>query len=83
MNIIIIKDYYILLLVNELRDRLNRVKVFTKLDLYRVYNLIRIKKGKEWKIVFRYRYNYFEYQIILFGLTNILTIYIKIINNIL
>ena len=61
LNIIIIKDYYILLLVDELRDRLSRVKVFTKLDLYKVYNLIRIKENKEWKIVFRYKYSYFEY----------------------
>ena len=47
LNTIIIKDYYILLLVNKLRNRLNGIKVFIKLDLYRIYNLIWIKKGKE------------------------------------
>jgi hypothetical protein len=47
LNIIIIKDYYILPLVDELRDRLYRAKVFTKLDLKGVYNLIYIKEGKE------------------------------------
>jgi len=83
LNIITIKDYYILLLVNKLKDRFSGIKVFIKLDLYRIYNLIRIKEDKEWKIIFRYRYNYFEYQIILFGLINILVIYIRIINNIL
>ena len=83
LNVITIKNRYILPLVNELRNRLSETKVFTKLDLYRVYNLIRIKKDKEWKTVFRYRYGHFKYQIILFGLINIPAIYIRIINNIL
>jgi hypothetical protein len=47
LNVIIIKDCYILPLVDKLRDRLYRAKVFTKLDLKGVYNLIYIKKGKE------------------------------------
>jgi ABC-type oligopeptide transport system substrate-binding subunit len=47
LNIITVKDYYILPLVDELRDRLYRAKVFTKLDLKGAYNLIRIKEGKE------------------------------------
>ncbi len=40
LNAIIIKDYYALLLADELRDRLSRAKVFTKLDLRGAYNLI-------------------------------------------
>ena len=52
LNIITIKDCYILPLVDKLRDRLYRTKVFTKLDLKGVYNLIRIKEGKEWKTAF-------------------------------
>jgi hypothetical protein len=83
LNAITIKDRYILLLVDELRDRLYRAKVFTKLDLRGVYNLIYIKEGKEWKTAFQYRYRYYEYLVILFGATNILITYIKIINNIL
>ena len=47
LNIITVKDYYILPLVDELRDRLYRAKVFTKLDLRGVYNLIYIKESKE------------------------------------
>jgi hypothetical protein len=34
------KDRYALLLINELKDKLNGVKVFIKLDLREVYNLI-------------------------------------------
>jgi len=44
---IIVKNYYILLFIDELRNRLSRVKIFIKLDLYKVYNFIYIKKNKK------------------------------------
>jgi hypothetical protein len=47
------------------------------------FNLIRIKEGDEWKTVFRIRYGYYEYQVILFGLTNVLAMYIRLVNNLL
>ena len=40
LNAIMMKDHYALPLINELRDRLNGVKVFIKLDLRGAYNLI-------------------------------------------
>ena len=83
LNTIIIKDRYALLLVDELRDRLSGAKVFTKLDLYGVYNLIRMKEGEEWKTAFRYKYCYFEYQVMPFGLTNMPATCIRMMNNIL
>jgi hypothetical protein len=83
LNAITIKDRYILPLADKLRDRLYRAKVFTKLDLRGVYNLIYIKEGEEWKTAFRYRYGYYKYLVIPFGATNILVTCIKIINDIL
>ena len=44
---IIIKDYYILLFINKLKNKFNKIKVFIKLNLYKIYNLIYIKKDKE------------------------------------
>ena len=41
---IIIKDYYILLFINELKNKFNGIKVFIKLNLYKAYNFIYIKK---------------------------------------
>ena len=79
---IIIKDRYALLLINELRDRLNGVKVFIKLDLHGAYNLIRMKEGEEWKIAFKCKYSYFEYQVIPFKLINALITCMRIINDI-
>jgi hypothetical protein len=57
--------------------------VFIKLNLYKVYNLIRIKKGEEWKIAFKCKYNHYEYQVMPFGLINALVTYMRIINDIL
>jgi hypothetical protein len=45
LNTIIIKDRYSLLLASKLRDRIGKVKFFTKLDQYTGFNLIRIKEG--------------------------------------
>ena len=47
LNSITVKNRYLLSLFVELQDRFYRAKIFTKLDLYRVYNLVYIAKGEE------------------------------------
>ena len=47
LNDITIKNRYLLPNIGELRDRLSYARIFTKLDLRRAYNLIRIKEGEE------------------------------------
>ena len=44
---------------------------------------MRIKEGNEWKTTFRTRYSYFEYQVIPFGLSNVLASLQSYINKIL
>ncbi len=44
---------------------------------------MRIREGDEWKTAFKTRYGYFEYQVMLFGLTNALAIFQNYINKIL
>ena len=65
-----IKNRYPLLLIGELLDRLKKAKRFTQLDLTSAYHRMRIKEGNEWKTVFRTRYGHYEYQVMLFGLSN-------------
>jgi hypothetical protein len=48
-----------------------------------VYNLIRIKKGEEWKTAFRTRYRHYEYTVMPFGLTNTLATCQALVNNML
>ncbi len=74
------KNRYLFSLIKEMLDRLQKVIMFTKLDIRDIYHRIRIKKGDEWKIVFRTRYNYFKYIVIFFGLANALVIFQLYIN---
>jgi hypothetical protein len=83
LNTITIKDRYPLPLASELRDRLGRAKIFTKLDQRSGFNLIWIKEGYEWKTAFRTRFGHFEYLVMLFGLTNAPATYIRLVHNLL
>jgi len=73
LNIIIIKNKYSLPLILEILNRLNRIKVFFKLDIIFIFNRLRIKEGNEEFIIFYTRFGLFEYFIILFKSYNNLT----------
>ncbi len=47
LNVITIKNRYSILLINQLLNRLNDVKKFTKFNIQTTYNFIRIKKEDE------------------------------------
>ncbi len=74
-NIIIKKNYYLLLFIVEFKDRLTKVQWFITLDLLKTYSLFRIKKKYKWKTVFKTKFRYFEYLILSFKLINISTIF--------
>ncbi len=52
LNEIIYWDSYSLSLIEELQDRLEKVKWFISLDLKKVYYYVCMKKSKEWKMTF-------------------------------
>ena len=70
LNYITIKNSYSLLLISKLQDRLQGAQWFTTLNILNAYNRIRIKEEDEWKTIFRTRYSYYKYLVMLFGLTN-------------
>lgn len=70
LNNVSVKNRYPLPLMNELRDRVEGSKIFTKIDLKSGFNLIRIRSGDEWKTAFRTRYGHYEYLVMPFGLAN-------------
>src|SRR5690606_34686155 len=49
LNAVTIKNRYPLPLAEQLREQVSGAKIFTKIDLKNGFNLIRIKKGDEWK----------------------------------
>ena len=70
LNRVTILNRFALPLMDELRDRVQGAKIFTKIDLKAGFNLIRIKVGDEWKTAFRCRYGHYEYTVMPFGLAN-------------
>jgi hypothetical protein len=63
LNRITAKNKYPLPLISALLDRLRPAKVLTKIDLRGAYNLVRMRKGDEWKTAFRTRFGLFEYSL--------------------
>ena len=51
------------------------------IDIRDTYYRICIKEGKEWKIAFRTRFGHYKYQVIPFGLTNVLASFQELIND--
>ncbi len=78
-----IKNYYTLLLIIDLRDKLNRVYQFTIIDLKSAYYLVQIKEGEEQKTAFYTLIRYYEYLVILFSLTNTPATFQELVNDIL
>ena len=76
------KDRYPLPLIDNLIDQLRESIIYTALDLKGAYNLVRIKKGDEWKTAFRTRYGHFEYNVMPFGLTNAPATFQRMMNEI-
>jgi len=65
-----IKNAYPLPLISEIIDKLKGARYFTKLDVRWGYNNIRIKKGDEWKAVFKTNRGLFEPTVMFFGMCN-------------
>jgi len=80
---ITIKNKYLLRLMSELRSRLGKATIFTKLDLKNGYFLIRMAEGEEWKTAFKSRYGLDEYTVMPFGLCNAPSMFQPMINDVL
>ncbi len=70
LNVMTVKNRYSLFLIREILDRLTKIKYYIKLDIIAVFNKLRMTYEDEWKIAFRTRYDLYEYNVLLFELTN-------------
>jgi len=70
LNIVTIKNRYLLLLIHKILNALYSAKYFTKLNVIAAFNRIRIAEGYKWLIVFITRFGLYEILVILFGLYN-------------
>jgi len=83
VNKITVKNNYPLPLMSELRSRLGKATLFTKLDLKNGYYLIRIAEGEEWKTAYKSMYCHYEYTVMPFGLCNAPSMFQSLINDVL
>ncbi|KAL5524853.1 hypothetical protein ACEPAF_9999 [Sanghuangporus sanghuang] len=77
-----VKNKYLLLLINELIDKVKDAKYITKLDVCWGYYNIQIYKGNEWKVAFRMNLGLFELTVMFFGLCNVPATFQGFMNNI-
>jgi hypothetical protein len=80
LNKITIKNRHSFFLIREILNRFNGIAIYTKFDLKNIYYRIRIRKKDGWKTIFKIKYSYFEYKIILFSLINAPVIFQGYIN---
>ena len=82
LNEITFRDSFPIPLINYMLECLRKGKIFSKIDLRQAFNLIRIKKGHEYKTAFTCVYGHFEYLVMPFGLKNAPAVFQHFINDV-
>jgi hypothetical protein len=81
LNAITIKNRYSLLLIVEILHRLIKIKIFIKINIIVVFNMLCIREEDEKLTVFRIRFDLFEFLILFFDLCNELVSFQHFIND--
>ena len=83
LNDLTVKYRYPLPLVPAALEQVRGACYFTKLDLRSAYNMVRIRKGDEWKTAFITTSGHYEYLVMPYGLANAPSVFQALVNEVL
>nr|GEZ12810.1 putative reverse transcriptase domain-containing protein [Tanacetum cinerariifolium] len=76
------KNRYPLLRIDDLFDQLQRLRVYSKIELRFGYHQLRVHEEDISKTKFKTRYGHYEFQVMPFGLTNTPEIFMDLMNRV-
>nr|GEU94527.1 putative reverse transcriptase domain-containing protein [Tanacetum cinerariifolium] len=82
LNKLIVKNHYPLPRSDDLFDKLQEARYFSKIDLQSGYYQLRVHEDDISKTKFRTRYEHFEFTIMPFGLTNAPAVFMDLMNKV-
>ncbi|GJY53190.1 putative reverse transcriptase domain-containing protein [Tanacetum coccineum] len=82
LNKLTIKNRYPLPRIDDLFDQLQGSSVYSKIDLRSGYHQLRVRDKDIPKTAFRMRYGHYEFQVMLFGLTNAPAVFMDLMNRV-
>jgi hypothetical protein len=83
VNNITVMYHHLIPRLYDILDELHGSYIFSKIDLKRGYHHIRMKKEDEWEIAFKTKYGLYEWLVKQFGLTNVPSNFMRLMNNVL
>nr|GEV76979.1 retrotransposon protein, putative, Ty3-gypsy subclass [Tanacetum cinerariifolium] len=82
LNRFIVKNRYPLPRIDDLFYQLQGSRVYSKIEMRSGYHQLRVREEDIPKTAFRTRYGHYEFQVMLFGLTNAPTVFIDLMNRV-